>query len=52
MMTPTQFYELPCSPTAVVVGGVTYYRCGDGWYSRGYSSGDVAYIAVDPPPGY
>lgn len=52
MMTPTQFYALPCTPTSVVVGGVAYYRCGNDWYSRGQSGDGVTYVVVDPPPGH
>ena len=44
--------SLPCTTTAVVVNGVSYYKCGSTWYKRGYSGSQVVYIAVDAPPGY
>ena len=52
MLSTTDFYALPCSPTTLEVNGVTYYLCGDNWYIRGYSGDTVVYVAVDPPPGY
>jgi hypothetical protein len=52
MFSTTEFYALPCAPTTLEVQGVTYYLCGDNWYIRGYSGGNIVYVVVDPPPGY
>lgn len=41
-----------CTPTSVIVGGTTYYRCGPTWYNKVYHGGEVNYIVVSPPPGY
>jgi hypothetical protein len=49
------YWNLPCTPTTVVVGSTTYYRCGSSWYMRAYTGGgdaDVAYTMVNPPAGY
>lgn len=43
---------LSCAPTTVIVGGVTYSRCGTTWYQPTYGGGGVTYIVVAPPPGY
>ncbi len=48
----TYIINLPCTTTAVVVDGVSYYNCSSTWYQRGYSGSQVVYIAVDAPPGY
>ena len=43
---------LPCTTTAVVVNGVTYYNCSSTWYQRGYSGSSVTYVTVKAPPGH
>jgi hypothetical protein len=51
-ITASAFSALTCSPTTVIVGGVSYYQCGGTWYSRGYEGGNVTYIVVNAPAGY
>ncbi|GKT10792.1 hypothetical protein [Desulforhabdus sp. TSK] len=46
------YSTLSCTPTTVVVNGITYSQCGTTWYQPTYSGGDVTYIVVNPPPGY
>jgi hypothetical protein len=46
------YTSLPCTGEAVVVDGVTYYRCSSTWYTRTFSRGDVTYAVVDAPAGY
>ncbi len=46
------YSSLSCTPTTVVVGGVTYSQCGSAWYQPTYSGGDVTYVVVNPPPGH
>lgn len=46
------YYALPCTPTTVVVDGVTYSQCGDAWYQPAYAEGTTTYVVVNPPPGY
>jgi hypothetical protein len=43
---------LPCTTTAVVVNGVSYYSCTSTWYQRSYSGSQVTYIVTTAPPGY
>ncbi len=43
---------LPCTTTAVVVNGVSYYSCTSTWYKRSYSGSQVTYITVAAPPGH
>ena len=43
---------LPCAATAVSVESISYYKCGDDWYTRGYAGSQVTYLAVPPPPGF
>lgn len=50
--TTTYITTLPCTTTAVVVNGVTYYNCSSTWYQRGYSGSSVTYVVVKAPPGY
>ncbi len=38
-----------CTPTAVLVSGVTYYQCGGTWYTRSYSGGSVTYVVTSNP---
>jgi hypothetical protein len=45
----TTFATLPCTTTAVVVGGVTYYQCGATWYQPAYAGGSVTYVVVGAP---
>lgn len=50
---PEYLTEDSCSIKAIAaVNDVTYYRCSDAWYKRGYQSGSVVYIPTDAPPGY
>lgn len=51
-LTAAVFRDLSCDPTTVVVDGATYTRCGDGWYQRAYSGGEVTYVVVEAPAGY
>lgn len=51
-LTLASFSSLTCTTTTVVVGGVTYYRCGNDWYQRAYRSSEVVYIIVEAPSGY
>lgn len=46
------YSALSCTPTTVVVNGMTYSQCGSTWYQPTYSGGDVTYVVVNPPPGY
>jgi hypothetical protein len=48
----TVYYSLPCTATAVVVSGTTYYQCGTAWYTPAYSGANVTYAVVSAPPGY
>jgi len=51
--TPTTYVTiLPCTTTAVVVNGVSYYNCSSAWYQRGYAGSQVTYVTVAAPPGY
>lgn len=52
MINAATYSSLSCTPTTVVVGGVTYSQCGSAWYQPTYSGGDVTYVVVNPPPGY
>jgi hypothetical protein len=50
---PAYLTEDDCSIKAITaVNDVTYYRCSDAWYTRGYQSGNVVYIPSNPPAGY
>ncbi len=51
-LTASAFGAMSCSPTIVVVGGVTYNQCGGDWYQRAYRGGSVTYIVVTAPAGY
>jgi hypothetical protein len=51
-LTYATFRSLSCTSTTVIVGGVTYYRCGADWYSRAYTGGNVTYIVVTAPAGH
>jgi hypothetical protein len=46
------WWTLDCTPTVIDLGDTTYYQCGSAWYVRVYSNGEVAYVMVNPPPGY
>jgi hypothetical protein len=52
MINAATYSTLACTPTTVVVGGVTYSQCGSTWYQPTYSGGDVTYIVVNPPAGH
>ncbi|MCW2243116.1 hypothetical protein [Azospirillum canadense] len=49
---PTYVTVLPCAPTVVEAGSVSYYGCSGTWYNRTYVNGTASYITVAPPPGY
>ena len=51
-LTVNAINSLSCAMNTVYVGGVSYYGCGGSWYNRGYQSGNVVYVVVNPPPGY
>ena len=40
---------LPPSCSAVVVGGISYQRCGSAWYQPQFSGGSTTYVVVNPP---
>jgi hypothetical protein len=46
------YSAMSCTPTNVVVNGITYSQCGSTWYQPTYSGSDVSYVVVNPPPGY
>lgn len=49
--TTTYVTTLPCEATAVSVEGVSYYKCGENWYTRAYAGSEVTYLSVPAPPG-
>lgn len=51
-LTAAAFRNLGCRSEIIVIGNVTYYRCGGGWYRRAYTAGTVTYIVVEVPAGY
>jgi len=48
---PYAYMALPCTRTVVVVGNVTYYRCGSLWYNQVYYEGEVNYVEISAPSG-
>lgn len=46
------YWELPCRPNVIAMGGVTYYTCATTWYIRAYSDGEVVYTEVPNPTGH
>lgn len=52
VLTISAFSALSCTSSTIIVGGITYYRCGNTWYNRAHQSGDVVYIVVTAPAGY
>jgi hypothetical protein len=50
--TTTYVTTLPCEATAVAVEGVSYYKCGDDWFTRAYAGSEVTYLSVPAPPGF
>jgi len=52
VVSAANYRSLSCTPTTVVVGGVSYSQCGSTWYQPTYSGGDVTYVVVNPPAGY
>ncbi len=52
VLTTSTFRALSCRTEVIIVGNVTYYRCGSGWYSRAYHGGSVTYVVVTAPAGY
>jgi hypothetical protein len=51
-LTASAFSAMSCSPSIVVVGGITYSQCGGDWYQRAYRGGSVTYVVVNAPAGY
>lgn len=51
-LTAAAFRNLSCRSEVIVIGHVTYYRCGGSWYRRVYTAGTVTYIVVEVPAGY
>ncbi|MDX2481977.1 MAG: DUF2092 domain-containing protein [Desulfuromusa sp.] len=48
----TYVTTLPCTGTAVIVNGASYYSCGTTWYTRGNQGGTVVYMISSAPAGY
>lgn len=48
----TAFRNLSCRSEIIVVGNVTYYRCGSNWFQKAYHEGSVTYVIVTTPSGY
>jgi len=46
------YNTLPCTATTLIVGGITYFRCGSIWYSQIYAANGISYAMVQAPPGY
>lgn len=42
-------YSVPSSCGTVVVNGISYYQCSDGWYQPQYVGSSVQYVVVNPP---
>ena len=51
-VTTTYITVLPCTASAVIVNGVSYYNCSSTWYQRGYAGGQLTYVVGGPPPGH
>jgi hypothetical protein len=51
-LTAATFRSLTCTPTTVIVGGVSYYQCGPTWYQRAYSGTSMTYVVINAPSGY
>ena len=51
-ITASAYTSLGCTPTTVVVGGVTYSQCGGAWYQPTYAAGGTTYVVVEAPEGY
>ena len=51
-LTRSAWRSLSCKSSKVIVGGVTYYRCGNDWYTQAYKGGSVTYIVVVTPAGH
>jgi hypothetical protein len=51
-LTAATFRALTCTPSTVIVGGVSYYQCGPTWYQRAYSGGSTTYVIINAPSGY
>jgi hypothetical protein len=52
VLTVSAFRALTCTTETIIVGNVTYYRCGTTWYSKAHQGGNVTYIVVTAPAGY
>jgi hypothetical protein len=48
----TYIVTLPCTTTAVLYDGYSFYNCSGTWYQKSYAGGDVVYVVTSPPPGY
>lgn len=42
-------YSLPVDCTTVVVNGIGYQQCSNGWYQPQYLGTTVQYVVVDAP---
>lgn len=51
-LTIAAYSSLSCTRTEIIVGNITYYRCGNDWYQRAYRSTEVVYIVVEAPSDY
>ena len=41
--------QLPCNPAVSTVNGVTYYQCGNTYYTQAFGSSGPIYMPVQPP---
>jgi hypothetical protein len=48
----TYIVTLPCTTTAVLYDGSSFYNCAGTWYRQSYAGGEVVYIVTSAPPGY
>jgi hypothetical protein len=51
-LTAAAVASLSCTMTPVAVSGTTYYRCGNQWYERAFTNGQVTYVVINPPAGH
>ncbi len=42
-------YSLPTDCTTVIVNGIGYQQCSNGWYQPQYLGTTVQYVVVDAP---
>jgi Meckel syndrome type 1 protein len=46
---PAPVGGLPCAPEITSVKGVTYFRCGQSYYTQAYGPSGPVYMPVQPP---